>query len=134
VAVPAGGVDSIFMGGASTCAYYSGGGGYHCWGDNSKGQLGYGDITNRGNTAGTTPNNTTAVPAINFGSGVTPAALALGSGHACAILNTGALHCWGYNYYGQLGLGFTSTGSPDYVGGTSVTTPDNAVTAVQLFP
>jgi cysteine-rich repeat protein len=135
VAVPAGGVDSIFMGlGVSTCAYYSGGGGFHCWGDNSKGQLGYPDTTNRGNTSGTTPNNLTAVPAINFGSGVTATALSLGSGHACAILSTGALHCWGYNYYGQLGLGFTSTGSPDYVGGSATTTPDNAVTSVQLFP
>jgi cysteine-rich repeat protein len=135
VLVPAGGVDSIFMGlGASTCAYYSGGGGYHCWGDNSKGQLGYGDTSNRGNLSTSTPNNLTAVPAINFGSGITAAVLSMGNGHTCAILSNGELHCWGYNYYGQLGLGFTSTGSPDYVGGTPATTPDNAVTNVQLFP
>ena len=28
-----------------------------------------------------------------------------GSGHACAILDTGQLRCWGYNGYGQLGQG-----------------------------
>ncbi|WP_437606647.1 hypothetical protein WMF20_37630 [Sorangium sp. So ce834] len=33
--------------------------------------------------------------------------LSAGMNHACAVLKTGALKCWGDNYYGQLGLGDT---------------------------
>ena len=29
-----------------------------------------------------------------------------GAVHACAILDDGSVQCWGYNYYGQLGLGY----------------------------
>ena len=39
-------------------------------------------------------------------SGVT--ALALGDVHACALLATGGVRCWGGNLYGQLGVGYTS--------------------------
>ncbi len=33
-----------------------------------------------------------------------------GSGHTCAVLNTGSVNCWGFNHSGQLGRG--STGGP----------------------
>ncbi|MHA7634891.1 RCC1 domain-containing protein [Corallococcus sp. M7] len=32
-------------------------------------------------------------------------ALRAGQNHTCALLNDGSLRCWGYNFYGQLGLG-----------------------------
>ncbi|WP_437951063.1 hypothetical protein WME98_09770 [Sorangium sp. So ce296] len=35
--------------------------------------------------------------------------LSAGMNHACAVLKTGALKCWGDNYYGQLGLGDTES-------------------------
>ena len=128
---PAAGVTSIFTsGGQSTCSLFANGGGLHCWGDNMKGQLGYPDLMTRGNTTTSLPSNTTA---INFGAGLS-ATLYLGNSHACAILSNGALHCWGWNNNGQLGLGFVSQAPTDFVGGSSTTTPDTAVTLVQLFP
>ena len=53
----------------------------------------------------------------------TPAKVDLGAGRtatyvsakgmvSCAILDNGSLKCWGYNYYGQLGIG-TSGNGPD---------------------
>lgn len=74
-----------------------------CWGSNTTGQLGYGDVTARGNTAGTTPNN---LPYINLGTGKTAKSVALSDYHTCAILNDDTVKCWGYNGNGELGLGF----------------------------
>ena len=34
--------------------------------------------------------------------------IALGGGHTCAVLTGGAIKCWGYNGYGQLGDGTTT--------------------------
>jgi hypothetical protein len=43
-------------------------------------------------------------------SGYSSLAVALGYDHTCAILaGSGDLKCWGYNGYGQLGIGGTST-------------------------
>ncbi len=74
-----------------------------CWGCNSYGQLGQGDVVRRGDDAGEMGDS--LLP-ISLGSGAT--AVAVGSWHSCARLNTGAVKCWGYNSYGQLGLGDTS--------------------------
>lgn len=65
-----------------------------CWGDNTFGRLGVGDIINK----------------------ITPTLVSLGSGkniktlvtsnlgfNSCAILNDDLLKCWGRNYFGQLG-------------------------------
>lgn len=74
-----------------TCATASGG--TYCWGDNSDGQLGTGDLTTR-----PTP---VAVTALD-GKKVT--ALASGDSFACALAD-GLPYCWGDNTKGQLGLG-----------------------------
>ncbi|MDZ4676554.1 MAG: hypothetical protein SGI74_03510 [Oligoflexia bacterium] len=77
-----------------------------CWGYNLYGQLGLGDVAAR--YAPTTP--------INFG-GDYVTKFAMGYTHICAILNTGAVKCWGYNGYGELGQDNT----------TQLTTPSAAL-------
>jgi hypothetical protein len=47
-----------------------------------------------------------SLPPVNLGAGRTAVALAAGtSNHTCARLDNGQLKCWGYNFFGQLGLG-----------------------------
>ncbi|KAG2497960.1 hypothetical protein HYH03_004221 [Edaphochlamys debaryana] len=74
-----------------------------CWGLNRNGQLGYGDTEDRGDQPGEMGD---ALPAVDLGSGLTPLALAAGGEHTCALLAPGGVvKCWGFNSYGQLGLG-----------------------------
>ena len=40
--------------------------------------------------------------------GVSASAIALGYGHTCALVTRGGVKCWGYNGYGQLGIGNTA--------------------------
>ncbi len=68
-----------------------------CWGKNDDGQLGLGDTASRGDDPGEL-NASLRVPLPE------PAvALACGHSHACAILASGAMACWGRNREGELG-------------------------------
>jgi len=83
-------VTALVAGGYHTCVI-TGNGGVLCWGDNGGGQLGDNTIISR----------TTPVAVSGLDSGVI--ALAAGDYHTCALTSAGAVQCWGYNAYGQLG-------------------------------
>jgi alpha-tubulin suppressor-like RCC1 family protein len=77
--------------GASHLCALTGAGEARCWGWNQYGQVG----------DGTTKNRSTPVEVTGLGSGV--AALVGGGSHTCALLETDAVKCWGWNLLGQLG-------------------------------
>jgi alpha-tubulin suppressor-like RCC1 family protein len=70
-----------------------------CWGGNHYGQLG----------DGTTTEHDDPVTVVGLGEGVT--AISAGWGSTCALLDTGAVKCWGFNRSGQLGDGTTTDSS-----------------------
>ena len=99
-------VASLVLDGNYTCAVLVSGS-VKCWGYNQYGQLGL------GYTGGSVSSPTLV-------SGLTDvASLVLGGNYTCAVLVSGSVKCWGYNQYGQLGLGYTggSVSSPTLVSG-----------------
>ncbi len=85
------GVTAISSGDAYSCALLNTGA-VQCWGSNSDGVIGDGSF----GTYRLVPTQVTGLT-----SGVQ--AIAAGDRHVCALLNTGAVQCWGYNPYGQIG-------------------------------
>jgi hypothetical protein len=75
-----------------SCALTNGGG-VMCWGHNGDGELGDGTLIRR----------LEPVHVDGLNSGVQQ--ISLGFDSACALLDTGAVRCWGYNGNGQLGDG-----------------------------
>ena len=71
-----------------------------CWGDNRYGQLGLGHSHNIGDGE-----QLSDVAFVSVGGRVLD--LALGARNTCALLDGGAVKCWGDNEYGQLGQGNT---------------------------
>jgi cysteine-rich repeat protein len=69
-----------------------------CWGDGQHGRLGQGDQADLGSDQ-----EPADIPAIDF-AGDVPIHIAAGGEHACAVMQSGALRCWGRNDQGQLGL------------------------------
>ena len=93
-----GGAVALAAGGLHTCAVLTDGS-VSCWGNGSHGQLGR-------EIDGDSP-APLAVPGLS-GPAVS---LAAGAYHSCALLEGGAVSCWGDNRFGQLGDG-TRTGRP----------------------
>jgi hypothetical protein len=75
-----------------------------CWGGNSEGQLGLGDTTNRGDRSG--DYGMAGLATVDVGARAI-SQLVAGGGTTCVLFDTGAVACWGLNYYGQLGIGTT---------------------------
>ena len=70
-----------------------------CWGNNFTGQLGVGDTASR----------TGVAPAVTFTGNLNATSVVVGGNHVCASASDGSLWCWGFNGYGQLGDGSTTT-------------------------
>ena len=83
---------AISAGDSYTCALMMNGG-VKCWGFNINGQLG----------DGTTVNQLVPVEVVGLSSGVSN--IAAGWRHACALMDSGNVKCWGNNSHGQLGDG-----------------------------
>jgi alpha-tubulin suppressor-like RCC1 family protein len=91
----------VSAGDSQTCAHLDNSQ-VKCWGNNNVGQLGLGDKDLRGDGPGEMGD---ALPYVSIGTGRTAASLSTGDSHSCTPLDNGRLKCWGYNYYGRLGLG-----------------------------
>jgi alpha-tubulin suppressor-like RCC1 family protein len=86
------GAAGIFSGYNHICVLMTAGG-VKCWGGNASGQLGLGTVA------------LTYVPKSVLGLSGRVNQLAMGGAHTCALLDTGAVQCWGENGAGQLGNG-----------------------------
>jgi alpha-tubulin suppressor-like RCC1 family protein len=95
------GATAITAGGDHTCVIAAGG--VRCWGYNSYGQLGDGQSGGPQTCywmlvrCAKTPVSTVALAGV--------AAVAAGGDHTCALLSSGALRCWGADWFGDLGSG-----------------------------
>jgi len=76
-----------------------------CWGANTQGELGLGDVTARGGSPNTIGDH---LPPLGLGTSRAARLLSLGSSCSCASLDNGVIKCWGFNNGGQLGLGDVS--------------------------
>ena len=88
-------------GGQSTCARLDNGSTV-CWGSNSSGELGLGDIANRGDNPGEMGDS---LPRVLLPSQVVSFASGGSSASQCALLANNRVVCWGANDAGQLGVG-----------------------------
>ncbi len=85
----------VSMGMFHSCALFDSGS-VSCWGGNSEGQLGSGDLLD------SLIPQSVALPA-----GMSALSISIGQRHSCAILDDATLYCWGYNANGQIGDGTT---------------------------
>jgi alpha-tubulin suppressor-like RCC1 family protein len=93
---------TLSVGGAFACAVLDTGDA-KCWGDNSSAELG---TSFTASSIGSEPGQLgDALPTVVVGGGRSIESLATGRAHACAVLDTHDVHCWGDNSFGQLGVG-----------------------------
>jgi cysteine-rich repeat protein len=92
-------VIKLVAGRAHSCALLSEGN-VRCWGANDKGQLGLGNVEDRGANK-PYQNGLVAL-------GGAAIAIAAGADHTCALMSDHTMQCWGANDHGQLGLGHTN--------------------------
>ncbi len=90
------GVVQISNGNNHACALFSSGA-VKCWGRNNYGQLG------SQTHSGTNMPNNVPLPVQTLGAGSGVVQISAGEFNTCALLNTGAVKCWGLNGYGELG-------------------------------
>jgi alpha-tubulin suppressor-like RCC1 family protein len=101
---------ALSAGGDHTCVLFEAGR-IKCWGANTHGELGIGVAAPAwGDQRGEMGDD---LPFVDLGTRRTAVAVAAGLGHTCAILDGGALKCWGLNDDGQLGLDSTADRGSD---------------------
>jgi alpha-tubulin suppressor-like RCC1 family protein len=94
------GASRIGAGGDHSCVVRPSGA-VACWGIGTSGELGNGGLAS----------SSKPVAVSGLGTAKPATAVAVGASHACALLATGAVNCWGKNGAGQLGNA-TTTGAP----------------------
>jgi alpha-tubulin suppressor-like RCC1 family protein len=92
------GVSQIHVGMFNACALTTVGG-VKCWGENNAGQVGDGTTTER----------LTPTDVVGLTSGVADLSPSGGHAHNCVVTLAGGAKCWGWNHFGQLGDGTTTT-------------------------
>ncbi len=75
-----------------------------CWGGGQHGKLGYNSEDPLGDAKNEMGDN---LPIVNLGEELIVVAIGAGASHTCALLDSGAMKCWGYGESGQLGQGNT---------------------------
>jgi alpha-tubulin suppressor-like RCC1 family protein len=105
---------AVYVGPIDSCAILEGGA-VKCWGENSFGQLGLGDLVRRGQGEAAMGDG---LPPVDLGAGQRAVALALGESASCALLEDGMVKCWGDPYQGATGHGDIEVrgGSPGTMG------------------
>jgi alpha-tubulin suppressor-like RCC1 family protein len=92
---------AVAIGSVHACAVIDGGR-VRCWGGNELGQLGYGDMVERGSRAGQMP-----VPDVRLDGKA--ARVVVSHARSCAVLESGSVRCWGQSAEGQHGYGDPET-------------------------
>ncbi|NOU31406.1 MAG: hypothetical protein HOO96_26200 [Polyangiaceae bacterium] len=97
--------EAVAAGDSHVCAIVSSAtvkGAVKCWGHNDVGQLGLGDVRNRGDQANQMGD---ALPFVGLGVGRSARAIDAAADRTCVLLDDGNVKCWGSNQGGGLGLG-----------------------------
>jgi len=103
-------IAQVNSGQANRCAL-SADGKVKCWGRGTYGALGNGDQSNIGARGG--GETGASVPYVPLGADFNAVSLSSGGSfvfHHCAVSQAASVLCWGYNWYGQLGLGNRNKG------------------------
>jgi alpha-tubulin suppressor-like RCC1 family protein len=94
-------IKNMFIGVFHNCVVFEDGR-LKCWGYSDFGQLGYGDLNNRGDQ----PNEMGAnLPFVDLGAGQKVVKMSGGYEHSCALFENGKIKCWGRSQFGQTGYG-----------------------------
>jgi len=93
-------VRAVAGGTGHTCAVYDDAT-VHCWGFGANGRLGYGNGDHLTSASEAGP--------VSLGPGRTAIAIAVADAHSCAVLDDGAVRCWGVGANGRLGYGNTTS-------------------------
>jgi len=97
-----GSVASLHVGYEFNCVILSESLQVKCWGENNSGSLGYGDSTNRGDSASQMG---AYLLFLDLGSNLIPSTISLSEYHGVVLTDQGRIKTWGNNRVGQLGHG-----------------------------